>query len=503
MHMNFTGERFVPQLQGQIYYEHLHRYAVSLPLVSGKDVLDIASGEGYGAAFLAMAARSVVGVDIDEGSVHHAAARYPAMNLSFRVGSATHIPLADASIDVITSFETIEHLAEHEQMLGEMQRVLRSDGHLLISSPNRLVYSDERNYSNPFHVRELYFDEFRDLLRTFFPEVHIYGQRIFAACAIHPIDGSRAGTRWLGPSLSRETGIPGLPNPEYFVAVCGRKAGTKLPNLSTVYLDLRDDLLADVRSGGLTATGHGDLMLERGAHSPSEKLAITSVRSNSTADPAPLKEQLSELERALEQQTSTAGDLSIECERLRNQCLELEELRYSDNDRLTKQCQALEDLRCSEDDRLTKLCQDSEALRATESDRADRAERELRVSRRREAEGRLERENLAALPGEVDALTQQLHELERIRAADLTQQLHELERVRTAEFERAESWRLEAQMKDRSFELLLARLSGLRKALEEALLQSEDAGAQLSALKASKSWRVTAPLRQAVNVLLK
>jgi hypothetical protein len=339
------------------------------------------------------------------------------MNLSFRVGSATQIPLADASMDVITSFETIEHLAEHEQMLGEMRRVLRPNGHLLISSPNRLVYSDERNYSNPFHVRELYFNEFRDLLRTFFPEVHIYGQRIFGACAIHPIDGSRAETRWIGPSLSREAGIPGLPNPEYFVAVCGRKAGAKLPNLSTVYLDLRDDLLVDVRSGGLTATGPVNLVLERAAGSPVEKLAITSGG---------------------ERQTSAAQDLCAEC------------------DRLTKQCQELE--------------------------------HELRASRQREAEGKLVIQNLAPLPGEVAALTQQVNELERSRAA---------------EFERAESWRREAQTKETSFDLLLARLSGLQMALEEALLQAESARSELSALKGSRSWRVTAALRQAESVLHK
>ena len=75
MNMNFTGERFVPQLRGQIYYEHFHRYAAALPLVNGKEVLDIACGEGYGTAYLAMAAESVIGVDIDEASVRHAAAR--------------------------------------------------------------------------------------------------------------------------------------------------------------------------------------------------------------------------------------------------------------------------------------------------------------------------------------------------------------------------------------------------------------------------------------------
>ena len=62
--MEFTGERYVPTEGGEIRQEHLHRYAWCLPAVVGKDVLDIASGEGYGSAMLAAHARSVVGVDI-------------------------------------------------------------------------------------------------------------------------------------------------------------------------------------------------------------------------------------------------------------------------------------------------------------------------------------------------------------------------------------------------------------------------------------------------------
>ena len=305
MQMTFTGERFVPQLRGQIYYEHLHRYAVALPLANGKDVLDIACGEGYGAAFLAMTAKSVIGVDIDEVSVRHAAAQYPAMNLSFRVGSASQIPLADASVDVITSFETIEHLAEHELMIREMARVLRPHGQLVISSPNKLVYSDARGYSNPFHVRELYFHEFRDLLRGLFPEVHIYGQRIFAACAIHPIGAGAAPTRWIGPSLSVEPGVPGLPDPEYFVAVCGRAAGDELPNLSTIYLDLRDDLLDDIRSGGLMASDAPIPMLASEA-STDPQLAIAPVAPNEEEER--LREQVYEIERLRAEQVGDRGN---------------------------------------------------------------------------------------------------------------------------------------------------------------------------------------------------
>lgn len=62
--MEYTGERFVPEQQGNIELEHLHRYLCAAELSAQKDVLDIASGEGYGSSILARVARSVIGVDI-------------------------------------------------------------------------------------------------------------------------------------------------------------------------------------------------------------------------------------------------------------------------------------------------------------------------------------------------------------------------------------------------------------------------------------------------------
>src|SRR5213076_2544358 len=136
------------------------RYALSLNFVEGKSVLDIASGEGYGAALLASKAQSVTGVDIDPQTVMHAKHTYCNPKLTFMVGSCDDIPLPDGSFDVVTSFETIEHHDKHEEMLDEIKRVLKPDGVLIISSPNRLTYSDEPGYKNPFHVKELYYDEF-------------------------------------------------------------------------------------------------------------------------------------------------------------------------------------------------------------------------------------------------------------------------------------------------------------------------------------------------------
>ena len=155
--MKFTGERFIPTEQGRIRLEHYHRYAMVVDVVANKDVLDVASGEGYGSAFMSNVARSVIGVDISDEAVNHASTAYKKPNLTFRQGSATDLKFEDASFDVVVSFETIEHLAEQAQMLAEIRRVLRPNGVLVISSPNRPVYSEESGEHNEFHVKELDF----------------------------------------------------------------------------------------------------------------------------------------------------------------------------------------------------------------------------------------------------------------------------------------------------------------------------------------------------------
>jgi hypothetical protein len=60
----------------------------------------------------------------------------------------------------VVSFETIEHISEHEEMFAEIKRVLKDDGLLIMSSPDKRYYSEARNYENPFHVRELHGAEF-------------------------------------------------------------------------------------------------------------------------------------------------------------------------------------------------------------------------------------------------------------------------------------------------------------------------------------------------------
>jgi len=178
--LSWTGERFIPGVEGSIEMEHLHRYWSVVKLCQGKDVLDIACGEGYGSYTLAQVARSVIGVDVARQAVEHAQQKYKGAGLSFLEGSCQSIPAPPHSFDVVVSFETLEHIVEHEEFMQEIKRVLRSDGLLIISTPDKHIYSDITNYKNEFHVRELYEQQFDQLLKEKFKHVEILWQEVLS-----------------------------------------------------------------------------------------------------------------------------------------------------------------------------------------------------------------------------------------------------------------------------------------------------------------------------------
>ena len=232
--LTFTGERFTPEVRGAIWYEHWHRYAVAVPAAAGLRVLDAACGEGYGSALLARAAAHVTGLDIDADAIAHARDRYARPNLQFACGSVTGIPLTDASVDLVVSFETIEHLVEQREMLAEFRRVLAPAGALLLSSPNRPVYNEAGGEPNHFHVRELDRAELRALLDAVFPRQAWYAQRVSAHSLLWS-EGAREGTVAFDALVDGVVERRAAPaEAMYFVVACGARDATlpALPALS-------------------------------------------------------------------------------------------------------------------------------------------------------------------------------------------------------------------------------------------------------------------------------
>lgn len=236
--LTFTGERFTPEVRGSIWYEHWHRYAVMATIVAGRSVLDAACGEGYGSYLLAASAAHVIGVDIAASAVAHARERYARPNLAFVAGSVAQLPLATASMDVITSFETIEHLREQQAMLAEFRRVLAPGGVLVISSPNRPVYNEDEAVENEFHVCELDRAELQTLLDPGFPHQAWYAQRVIAHSALWAQGDGAAGTQFVNLAGDRVSMAREPAPPMYFVVVC---AAAEVPLPALPALSLFDD----------------------------------------------------------------------------------------------------------------------------------------------------------------------------------------------------------------------------------------------------------------------
>jgi 2-polyprenyl-3-methyl-5-hydroxy-6-metoxy-1,4-benzoquinol methylase len=167
-------ERMVPEFhRGSITYgEHISRYQAALPLVRDKVVLDIACGSGYGSKLLANTAKQVYGVDISETAVAYAQTHFGASHVSYQVGSGTDLPLGDGSVDVVVTFETIEHIADYRRFMSEAKRVLKPGGLMILSTPNDLEFAE----GNHFHIHEFTRDELKSLVDDYFRHSAAYYQ---------------------------------------------------------------------------------------------------------------------------------------------------------------------------------------------------------------------------------------------------------------------------------------------------------------------------------------
>ena len=304
----WTGERLVTSCHRPLVYEHLHRYAVAFGLGKRKRVLDIACGEGYGANLLAFVASKVVGVDLDAGTIAHAKAKYRRRNLHFVQGSCTEIPCEDQSIDLVASFETIEHISEHDAFLSEIKRVLAPGGILVISSPHKAEYQKVSEAANPFHEAELDHDEFVQLITKRFKHCVAAKQRLVIGSWIAPDEPSAqvstATFRGWFDGIDIESGVyRGL----YSIAICSDQA---LPvfdlgmfeNLrysadTWSLLDICDEPAQELQT------------LKRNAQAQSD--ASTTLQGQLTASEVQLRQLTDELARKNEELSKTHGKLSV------------------------------------------------------------------------------------------------------------------------------------------------------------------------------------------------
>ena len=236
----FTGERLIPgEVDIDLLNEHMARYTFAARLARGKRVLDAGCGAGYGSAALAEAAESVTGVDIAPEAIDFARAHYQAANLSFEAASVTELPFADASFDLVVAFEVIEHLEDWRGFLAQACRVLAPAGQLIVSTPNKLYYTESRGVhgANPFHVHEFEFEEFFAELKSVFPHVSMFLENHVEAVAFQPHEpGHTVDARV-------DTTDPVPTESHFFVAVCARRP--QLGNPTYVYVPRAANVLRE------------------------------------------------------------------------------------------------------------------------------------------------------------------------------------------------------------------------------------------------------------------
>lgn len=181
--MKYTGERFIPDNnfcgpKTNIHREHMARYKFASKYVKGKKILDIACGEGYGCQmFIDNGASEVIGCDISEETINHAQKKYNNPKLEFLIQDIRNLDFENETFDCITCFETLEHVSDQEMMLNELNRVLKKNGFLIISTPNLDARTDDID-SNIFHEKELTVNEFKKLLNIFFTKIDLFSQRL-------------------------------------------------------------------------------------------------------------------------------------------------------------------------------------------------------------------------------------------------------------------------------------------------------------------------------------
>lgn len=163
------------------------RYLFSLPYVKNKRVLDVACGTGYGLPLLQQEALEVVGVDLDFEAAKTARAELRGDSGKVVLADAHELPFQSGSFDVITSFETLEHLEVPDRFLAELARVLTLTGFCILSTPNaKQTLPLNKKPRNPFHVHEYEPNELDQELRLSFANVTLLGQALDPRFAISP-----------------------------------------------------------------------------------------------------------------------------------------------------------------------------------------------------------------------------------------------------------------------------------------------------------------------------
>jgi 2-polyprenyl-3-methyl-5-hydroxy-6-metoxy-1,4-benzoquinol methylase len=229
--LEFTGERLIPEINkgAAFFYEHLVRYLFTSQFVKEKIVLDAGCGVGYGSSILAKygKAKKIYAVDISKETIDYAKVKYLHKTIKFSIDNIEKLTtILDKSINIVTSFEVIEHLKDQNKFLKQVKRVLKNNGLFIVSTPNKYTYPE----GNPFHTKELYPEKFYKLLKKYFKRVRFYHQGFELSQIIKPEKAEKFSLEeeFINFKTNLYTHPANLKKSQYIIAVC---SDYKLPNI--------------------------------------------------------------------------------------------------------------------------------------------------------------------------------------------------------------------------------------------------------------------------------
>lgn len=227
-------------------YERLAAYAFARRYVEGKTVADIGWGEiGRGSRLLAATAARVVGLTHSPEAAELASAVYSAPNAGYETAKLPALPHPEGSFDVVVALGVVENLAEPEDLLREAGRVLKRDGVLVVSVPDKA--HDARCRGG------MYAPEAEELLGRHFGTVRLYRHGAVAGGFVGPYSGetAEASVQQFHSSAAGPAPEAGQPATRSILAVCG---GAEVPEGEPFLLldgdrrvfDEHEDLARDV-----------------------------------------------------------------------------------------------------------------------------------------------------------------------------------------------------------------------------------------------------------------